>query len=72
VPSGPVTQKTRRKAAAATANDYKVFQETKFGRARIRSFPVRLVRGVISLVRVPLAFVYRSTRRPERPVRTSD
>jgi hypothetical protein len=61
-PSRPVTQKSRRKAAAAGANDYKVYQETKFGRARIRSFPVQVARGIIMVVSAPLASAYRSIR----------
>jgi hypothetical protein len=61
-PAAPTTKKAQRKAAAATANDCKVFQETRFGRARIRSFPVQVARGIIMLVGVPVASAYRSIR----------
>jgi hypothetical protein len=64
-PAAPTTKKARRKATAATANDRKVFKDTKFGRARIRSFPVQVARGIIMLVSVPVASAYRSIRRSQ-------
>lgn len=57
--STPLTQKAQRKAAAADANNSKVFRQTEFGRKRIR--PKILLRLIVPLG-IAIAFVYRFIR----------
>lgn len=60
IPPAPVpTQKTERKAAAAAAKDPKIFQQTEFGRQRIRAAPIRLLLRIIALLSTPVVLVRR-------------
>jgi hypothetical protein len=59
IPTRPKTRKALRKSAAANARNAKLFQQTEFGRRRVRTSPARVMR-LLALLAVPFVFVYRS------------
>ena len=65
-PRAHTIQKARRKAAAADANNRKLFKRTEFGRKRIPSLPVRLALGLVVVLGVPFVLVYRAVRGAKR------
>lgn len=67
MPAPAATQKFERKAAAADANDAKIFQRTEFGRRRIMSFAMRVMLGIIRLSSFAKAFVRKLRQRRPSP-----
>ena len=71
-PTPAATQKSRRKAAAADANDRTIFQRTEFGRRRVPSYPVRFMLAFFGMVAAPFALVYCTFRAPKSPLERND